>query len=361
MPINALIARNKPELIRALKRPTLDYGNWGITRTIVPKTHFTMVNVYGKISHMNTYVNPTPIDEIAALLSANGSFEKKDDHYLFMMDGSTPIRFDYSDDEGTALLHTIDFTVDDERPIAVRERAARFVDLLIELDGLDLIFKRNPYFQEEVDALWRSCFVDDGIDLPTVSLKDALTSYDGDILIFAEPVHGHDDIYRTLVRTLRTGRYDWLALEMLPALFQPIIDDYFNASEDDDRCLANNAGLRMLRSYLECWDRMFEPPLNAKRPFFKLIQLCKQRGIRVAAINGEPHYTRTWVGHLQVWPFLMGAFNMIWARNIPAAGRGVLVGGKAHFAHHPGLRVQDFLRERFPNRRMGFLDLGWVV
>lgn len=140
-------------------------------------------------------------------------------------------------------------------------------------------------------------------------------------------------------RLIESHQIDWLALEMVPAEMQNDLDNFMSGSD-----ASSLAAAVRLAVHLERYWGFYTLRAYSNTPHFDMITACKARGIPVIGLDvlteGESYGT----------PQSFGYRNLMWTRKIPASGRGLIFGGSGHFTVLKGLRVQDFLRERFPNR-----------
>lgn len=92
--------------------------------------------------------------------------------------------------------------------------------------------------------------------------------------------------------------------------------------------------------------------------FFYLARTKLAYGKPLYFIDAESRYSFTGKEALIFMKFFGTVRNQNWAKKIPDSGRGIVLGGAEHFMAAGGINVQDFIRERFPNRPIFLLEVS---
>ena len=92
-----------------------------------------------------------------------------------------------------------------------------------------------------------------------------------------------------------------------------------------------------------------------KSPYYRLLLLCRKKGLRVVALDAKAYYSSA---SQKFAPLTIGTRNLLWAKAVPAKGRGIVFGGQAHFTANPKARVQDFLLEQNSKRSIYLLSFS---
>jgi hypothetical protein len=232
-------------------------------------------------------------------------------------------------------------------------------DLIDSLNGLQNLLSKtglekeyllpNPFFLMEKTLVIR----EKSLIPPAHFQKDpdlSLFSKDLNGIVFIpDGVHGNIERYEQLYRVLNEHRMDWFAIEMFTSTKQKALDTFIFGQEDSLEFLASRKALIEASWKGKFPDEDHEHPEQNR--YFKLIELCRQQGIRVIGMeSGDKSYV-LW-GHGET-PFGVGVRNVIWAKTIPTIGKGVVFGGSAHFIDplnpQKNSHVQDFIQEIRPN------------
>jgi hypothetical protein len=344
---------------------------------------------------------------VARLLELMGSKEEFSDGKGFKIESEQTHKGD--------IVNKLDFSVTAKDVEGQLRLAQRFLDVLTDQDRVGEVFKKNPYYGEEVvvhqnlQSLRPWPF-----DIRMVDPKD---DFDGDILIVPDI---HDpDLYEIqfIEKALRTGEFDWLAIEMFPHTMQPTIDRYLTAPPGSETLAADKAaleeayedfiklktykpieaqeekevalqtpgeidfskrpssieklrrGLWKLESHVRRgWNPYFGDLGTSKGPLFDLLALCRQLcqeragGFRVLGINSLTDYYHTNYNWHEQGRLVFATRNLIWAKHTPSEGKGILYGGWRHYLDPKSFRVHDFIgemdRERNVKRKMRIVNFG---
>ncbi|WP_394848483.1 ChaN family lipoprotein [Pendulispora brunnea] len=179
------------------------------------------------------------------------------------------------------------------------------------------------------------------------------------VLVVPDAVHGDEARYREIFDVLQHEPIDWFGIEMYPRREQPAIDAYL--SEPDGSPAFEDAKERLLAV---SWKTFAEPNPLQDNHYLRLLDICRQRKIRVHGMDIEPAYS-LW-GHGET-PFGSMVRNLYWVASLPPSGRGVLFGGSAHFygnslvLGHPLLFVQDFLAPVYRGEKLFVLETKHAI
>jgi hypothetical protein len=170
-------------------------------------------------------------------------------------------------------------------------------------------------------------------------------------LILVPDTHGNLDIYNQLYTALENGEtYDWFALEMMSEKLQGTLDTYLSAPEGSEAFL--KAKKALLDYYDTAWNQHFKVTYASREDnhYFRLIDLARRKGKKVYAL--EKVSELFFFFRYGEDPFGLYVRNNGWAKNIPAGGRGVVFGGRAHFERAGAVNFQDFVHQYTPDRRI---------
>lgn len=324
-----------------------------------PTPYFTWVNWEGKA--YETYVRHTHMESLMDALDWHGTIERHGDHYLFKLRDGRKIRFNFTEGRTGKVLRDIDFSSVGKETAKTLPLAQKFLDILEEEGLVGAVFGRNQYYKQEKAAYKRWHSDPEIVDLPKVGLRDLLIeSWDWDVLVIPD-IHNHWDEIELIEEMLDRGRLDWMAMEMFRASFQRTIDQFLSAPggtgsysvlrKEMRRELIE--GIRLLRLDLKRgWDTWLTDLDLPVSPYFRLMVSCRDRDMRLYGLNCERDYIMLNYSERERVPWIMGAENKLWAQRIPIEGRGIVFGGLMHFSRFPGVRVQDFMVERMPDKRI---------
>jgi hypothetical protein len=132
---------------------------------------------------------------------------------------------------------------------------------------------------------------------------------------------------------------------------QKTLDTFIDAKEGSAEYI--QARKTLLSVLSNGWDKRFGlkgPPEEG--PFFKTLELMRERGKHVYGLDAPLEYTTFRYGET---PFGGAVRGDLWARSVPMTGRGIVFGGSAHFMFPQSVNFQDFLHLR--NREVKFYSV----
>ncbi len=201
----------------------------------------------------------------------------------------------------------------------------------------------NPAYDAELQVARRYTPGTQATPVQADPQLERFTSAKDAVLIYPDAVHGSIEPYDRLVELLHSADYDWLALEMLPSSVQAEADTFITAPE-------GSAAYREAREVLlkNLWKDRFVPGTpDEENHYFKLLELMRTKHKRIIGLEGVP-LEYFFFGAGEVDGAGGAARNVLWARQIPASGRGILFGGSAHFTSTWPANFQDFLAISHP-------------
>jgi len=208
-----------------------------------------------------------------------------------------------------------------------------FFSKLVANGTMGAVFKPHPYLLEQEVVYQRYLSQTSGLKLKHVGVNSTEASFDG-ITIF--PDNNHFDLTYVAIRNefILKNHFDWVAFEFLSDELQPTLDKYvFSTSAVESR-----KAWRKIKEYFDkngdgTFRKRFKIEINT-------LKVLKKDKIRIIAL--EPTHDLASMSFLTI-----GTTNLIWARNVPLKGKGLISGGLGHFNHKSGLNFQDFLATRY--------------
>ena len=216
----------------------------------------------------------------------------------------------------------------------------------------DTYLIKNPYYAEELEAQKR-LDVGDASSVTVTSDPDLkqFSQQKTAVWIYPDGVHGNYTAFKDFYNVLKTADFDWLGLEALPIAMQKTLDTFIDAKEGSAEYI--QARKTLLSVLSNGWDKRFGlkgPPEEG--PFFKTLELMRERGKHVYGLDAPLEYTTFRYGET---PFGGAVRGDLWARSVPMTGRGIVFGGSAHFMFPQSVNFQDFLHLR--NREVKFYSV----
>lgn len=205
---------------------------------------------------------------------------------------------------------------------------------------------KSPYYLEEKKVDVASKKGQPGTPMSHIPIEKAKTQSPKGIWLVPDS-HGDKQRLQFLVDTVRARKVDWLALEMIPHTHQKWLDQFMKYPVNSPQFAKAKSELD---NVLDGWESKFKDGL---KPYHDLLLSCKRSGVRVYGMDCSSEY------HMQSPmsdKLVVGTRNLIWAKQVPTKGKGIVFGGYAHFQGADGIQVQDFLRARFPKRSMEMID-----
>ena len=229
--------------------------------------------------------------------------------------------------------------------------AAPHVDRLLQLlqqNGLaERYLAPNPFFAEELSA--DSAMKQAARAIATVEPGgyDAFAREANAVLLVADRVHGDVKRYDEFVALMRRPEVQWIAIEMLSTDLQQAARDYTSARAGSSEY--NRAREALFGYYRGAWnDRFGAVEAPEQNHYFRLIELARELEKPVYALDTSLEYVVFRYGE-----FPLGATtrNVIWAKQLPSTGRGLIFGGSGHMMRMPG-NIQFFLRQLRPQLKI---------
>ena len=368
-----------------------------------PLPYYTVVNWKGKVPEF--YTHHTPVAPLMEILAQHGTVERQKDHHLFQLRDGRRIKFNFIAGDAGDVLKDIDLSLQGRKDEVTLPLARDFLAILVEHNAVGAAFKRNPHYEDE-KAAYRRWHSDPTIaDVPRVTLRNLLSGkWEWDVLIIPD-FHEYWDELELIEELLERNPVDWIAMEMLRASFQPIIDRYLNAPgctshleavkrklkvelmqnmdllkkrpslmsralkmlrRPDQRAQAEFAkrpsgmeylmqGVRGIRHDLKGWNT-YLGDVGPTGPYFELMIQCRKRDMRLYGLNCEREYIMNNYSPRERAPWIMGAENRLWAERVPSARRGIMLIGEMHGKRFPGVRVPDYLADTQSDRRVVMVE-----
>lgn len=206
----------------------------------------------------------------------------------------------------------------------------------------------NPLYREEreVAAQLRNGPVANVVVDPDLGAFDRSRNA---ILLMPEGVHGISKDADRLIGLLGSHKVDWLAIEMAQKTSQRDFDA-FNAAKTGTPAYAA-ARAEMVAYFAENWNGRAGPKTTGEENYyFKLVEAAHAAGTRVYAVEGT---TLSFI----VFRYGETAFgaatrSLVWVRNAPSSGHGVIFGGAGHFTAPPRGRVQEMVARLRPGTQV---------
>lgn len=167
------------------------------------------------------------------------------------------------------------------------------------------------------------------------------------VLLAPESVHGRPEQADRLIALLGRHRLDWLGMEMISHESQPLLDAYNKAKRGTPAEAAARA--KLIAYFADAWNGRAGPKTSGEENYyFKLVEAAHKGGARIIAMEGSSMpFILFRFGET---PFGAAVRSYIWAKSIPASGRGAMFGGSAHFNLPGVINAQDFVSVLYPKR-----------
>ncbi len=175
-----------------------------------------------------------------------------------------------------------------------------------------------------------------------------------DLIFIIPDTHREDYSKILLAKILKEIHWDWVGIEMFMQSLQGDIDTIATKGKPKNE---KEEAIGNIRASL---DRSWTPWLQfGTNPGDKTVyqdmfdNLMKQmkKNTRIIAMDvpdDRPSYPKA---------FSIGWRNLKWTQTLPNQGRGIILGGSSHFfGVHKGILLQDFILDKYPNRKLIVFD-----
>ena len=258
------------------------------------------------------------------------------------------------------------------------ERDAAIAELLSQLEAAGIanqVFLPNPYFEMEAQVLQRQRSTVENAAVTAMTPQRAIAEFNEGVLLVPDE-HGQSNRIELLRDLIKSGRMQWVGMEMLAHSMQPTVDAFLRAPEASaefqqaraalidyfslpDEPWAAQFGYHGLGSNI--WIQHFPAEFRGENsPYYQLLLLARQNGIAIYCLDTQSFYNAAFFDYgLQ---YLVRNYH--WAQRVPSQGAGAILGGSAHFfppryrAIPPGFSVQDYLPAANPHRPIFTVDFG---
>ena len=280
------------------------------------------------------------IDQLQeVLVPDHASSEKTDSGYIFTLNSGGKIKVETDKD---SIVDSINFFYGNYGGKIDEEIVAnRFISILEGQESLDLVFKKNDYYQQEQEVQERINSSRRAVDIPQIEESDVAENFRDGVLLVPD-MHGDMERHNFATSIIDSGKIDWFAMEMLPHKKQEAVDAFINMPEDSREY--DDAKQELLLYYSKNWeDKHGDISSPEENPYFQILKSCKKNKIQVKAMDVDSNYYRK---NLRSNDLVIGTRNLAWANQVPENGNGIVFGGRAHFEMDAGINVQDFLVDK---------------
>lgn len=222
--------------------------------------------------------------------------------------------------------------------------AAEFRSFL-EQHGLSSAYLApNRYYDDELVAFVQMHSEDVPIVVGELAGFAEFLQEEDAVYLVPDNVHGNQERYDLFVDFMSRPEVDWIALEMLDASLQDHVVDFVTAPEDSAEYAAARRAL--VDYYSRTWNDAFGAGPPESNHYLALLEKARELGKSAVALDVAFEYQLFRYGE-----FPLGATtrNVLWARKLPAAGRGVVFGGSAHMDMGEKGNFQSFVRTAHPD------------
>jgi hypothetical protein len=202
----------------------------------------------------------------------------------------------------------------------------------------------NPYYDDELVAFLQMHIEEDPVAVGELADFAEFLQEEHAVYLVPDNVHGNQERYDLFVDFMSRPAVDWIALEMIDATLQDHVANFVTAPESSEQY--STARRALVDYYSRTWNDAF----GAERPdanhYLALLQKARELGKSAYALDVTFEYQLFRYGE---FPLGSTTRNVLWARQIPATGRGVVFGGSAHMSIGEKGNVQSFMRTANPD------------
>lgn len=227
-----------------------------------------------------------------------------------------------------------------------------FLDILNRQGLVRKYLIPNPFYEDEL--LVKEQMESNRTPVPVVEISDVrvFETSDHALLLYPDRAHGDAGNIARLVNLLDSVDYDWLAVEMLPTNSQVMLDQYISSAYGSPAFLA--AEEYFCDYFQRAWilNEVFADPRH--NHFMRMLYSVKERGKRVFAMEPDcPEFLLFRNGETRFGGAVRSAR---WMQSVPRDGRGIVLGGSAHFTSSLPINFQDFHMLRSPGFQVFLYD-----
>lgn len=219
-----------------------------------------------------------------------------------------------------------------------------FLSVLNELGLTEKYLPANRFYEAELRVYELMNSGRDTAALYPAKADGSFGTSDRAVLIYPDRAHGDAGNIRRLLSLTDSADFDWIAFEMLGDAQQPALDSFLNAAEGSREYRLALA--RLCEHFSGSWRLNEEFKSPEDNYFIRVLMKCRQRGKRVYALElSDPEYLLFRNGETE---FGGAVRSDVWAERAPKSGRGMVVGGSAHFMSKVPINFQDLYLLRRP-------------
>lgn len=227
-----------------------------------PMRHYLRMNGDGTVH--KSCLRSIPTARFTEILKPHGTFTTEGSSPRFRFSNGNSFKIELEQTHKGDVLDGLDFSVETKESKEQLRIAQQLVDVLNESGLLGEVFQENPYYNEEVIVSNKLFTGQESSDVRFRSPKEILKEIkskqlEGDL--YVPDIHTEMYEIRFIEQLLKTGWFDWFALEMVPHTMQPVLDNFINHPRGAEALTADKATIDgAYEAFINARDfRGFEP------------------------------------------------------------------------------------------------------